>query len=467
MDDLWSTLNWAEGSSSVEPWEVSDDEVSEISLDVIRRFVLSLEDNPVRCEEHELLFSLRPQCLKTSQDIWGQFYLHIPRLDEGKDFNGEKDAIEKPHTYDIKPFTTPRPVFEDIEQDVIKEASSAVKTTKFWLLKSLRDDYVGENTYPRYQEAVQAWEADKESHEKKQLAYQAEYNKKEQDLYNEKLREIEEREQAYLHPSPAGIQKQIKKDLCELSMPFATSMAFAYSSGNVFIDLLYPGRSDIVSSMFSSVPKTQTEDSLRYLEIILGCACFVAMTVFNASRIIQNVTIVGHSNNYASNDDHTDSNLYAVAFDRSTFARDFSIQRFYSPYERVTHYLHILDVSKRYVISPISIKSPKGDNFNRFKKLSFISTSSSPVELQVPTDRTTLKKLDDRFEEAAKILVNREQVSTSNLQRLLGMGQAKANYVLDQLEIAGIVGPVEDSGSRRVYVTSLNELDWIIKSLKS
>ena len=57
--------------------------------------------------------------------------------------------------------------------------------------------------------------------------------------------------------------------------------------------------------------------------------------------------------------------------------------------------------------------------------------------------------------------------STSDLQRRLGMGYAKAGRVMDQLEAAGIVGPQEGSKPRQVLVSSLDELDQIIAAYKN
>ena len=78
-----------------------------------------------------------------------------------------------------------------------------------------------------------------------------------------------------------------------------------------------------------------------------------------------------------------------------------------------------------------------------------------------------MTKLDERFEEAAKLVVMSQRGSTSDLQRRLGMGYAKAGRVMDQLEAAGIVGPQEGSKPRQVLVSSLDELDQIIASYKN
>ena len=78
-----------------------------------------------------------------------------------------------------------------------------------------------------------------------------------------------------------------------------------------------------------------------------------------------------------------------------------------------------------------------------------------------------MKNLDERFEEAARMVVTSQRGSTSDLQRRLGMGYAKAGRVMDQLEAAGIVGPQQGSKPREVLVTTFEELDRIIEAFKN
>ena len=76
-----------------------------------------------------------------------------------------------------------------------------------------------------------------------------------------------------------------------------------------------------------------------------------------------------------------------------------------------------------------------------------------------------MKKLDERFEEAARYVVINQFASTSNLQTNLSMGYARSARVMSQLEAAGIVGPqVGAAKKREVLVGSLAELEPILKS---
>ena len=72
---------------------------------------------------------------------------------------------------------------------------------------------------------------------------------------------------------------------------------------------------------------------------------------------------------------------------------------------------------------------------------------------------------DSLFEEAARIVVQTGQGSTSMIQRKLKLGYNRAGRIIDQLEAAGIVGPFSGSKSREVKVTSEAALEQILRDL--
>jgi len=71
---------------------------------------------------------------------------------------------------------------------------------------------------------------------------------------------------------------------------------------------------------------------------------------------------------------------------------------------------------------------------------------------------------DELFREAAEIIVTAQQGSASLLQRKLKLGYNRAGRLIDQLEMAGIVGGFEGSKARRVLVPDLVALDKLLEN---
>jgi len=69
---------------------------------------------------------------------------------------------------------------------------------------------------------------------------------------------------------------------------------------------------------------------------------------------------------------------------------------------------------------------------------------------------------DENFEEAARVIVRRQQGSVSLLQRKLAVGYTRAARIVDQLEEAGIVGPYNGTKARKVLVDDEEELDRLL-----
>jgi S-DNA-T family DNA segregation ATPase FtsK/SpoIIIE len=76
-----------------------------------------------------------------------------------------------------------------------------------------------------------------------------------------------------------------------------------------------------------------------------------------------------------------------------------------------------------------------------------------------------LTNRDKLFEDCARIVVQMQSGSTSNLQRRLNLGYNRAGRIMDQLEAAGVVGPANGSKPREVYFKTESELDSFLHSL--
>jgi DNA segregation ATPase FtsK/SpoIIIE, S-DNA-T family len=73
---------------------------------------------------------------------------------------------------------------------------------------------------------------------------------------------------------------------------------------------------------------------------------------------------------------------------------------------------------------------------------------------------------DELFEDAARIIVQHQQGSTSLIQRKLKLGYNRAGRIIDQLEAAGIVGPFEGSKAREVLVANEMALEQFLKDMR-
>ncbi len=85
----------------------------------------------------------------------------------------------------------------------------------------------------------------------------------------------------------------------------------------------------------------------------------------------------------------------------------------------------------------------------------YVEENASSLDLD-PSER------DDLFREAAEVIVTAQQGSASLLQRKLKLGYNRAGRIIDQMEVAGIVGPFEGSKARQVLISDLNALNALL-----
>ena len=87
----------------------------------------------------------------------------------------------------------------------------------------------------------------------------------------------------------------------------------------------------------------------------------------------------------------------------------------------------------------------------------YIEENSTSLDLD-PSER------DELFREAAEVIVTAQQGSASLLQRKLKLGYNRAGRIIDQMEVAGIVGPFEGSKARQVLISDLNALEILLNN---
>ncbi|MDR1023172.1 MAG: DNA translocase FtsK [Prevotellaceae bacterium] len=77
-------------------------------------------------------------------------------------------------------------------------------------------------------------------------------------------------------------------------------------------------------------------------------------------------------------------------------------------------------------------------------------------------EEVDLSKRDSMFDQAARLVVETQQGSTSLIQRKLNLGYNRAGRIMDQLEAAGVVGPPDGSKPRQVRIPDVIALEQMI-----
>ncbi len=89
-----------------------------------------------------------------------------------------------------------------------------------------------------------------------------------------------------------------------------------------------------------------------------------------------------------------------------------------------------------------------------------------PMEGEEECIDVDMTHLDPMFEDAARMIVNEQNGSTSMIQRKFSIGYNRAGRLMDQLEKAGIVGPAKGSKPREVLCMSEEQLRMIVANLR-
>ncbi len=79
---------------------------------------------------------------------------------------------------------------------------------------------------------------------------------------------------------------------------------------------------------------------------------------------------------------------------------------------------------------------------------------------EIQTEET---RFDPLFKESAILIVASQQGSTSLIQRKFSIGYNRAGRIIEQLEVAGILGPFEGSKPRDVLVKNTQDLEILLK----
>jgi DNA segregation ATPase FtsK/SpoIIIE-like protein len=169
----------------------------------------------------------------------------------------------------------------------------------------------------------------------------------------------------------------------------------------------------------------------------MGIAIYVASYYFNVSPKINAVNIEGH----VSTEDSNEVSLYDIVFDRTTLEsmnfEELDIEAALADF-KVTNKL------KKDVLAEL-----------------FVVKDEEP---QTEKKAVPNYMLDSLFADAARLIVRNQDGSAANIQRAFEIGYQRAGSIMEQLEKAGIVGPLMGSKPREVLVRDEQALEDILRN---
>lgn len=391
-----------------------------------------------------------------------------------------------PIPYQRKIFDVPHPTQESVDALLEKEAKKAILISLFGSTEKKRQMYVIERRGSRLDEEERKWIAAKEVFEKAEDENAAIHDAKEkekQEAANAKIEEYNKKHglnEMFQYATQEEVERMLK--WVDPFFPYDFTMFYQFDMPHKLVNISFEAPTDriiplektVVHSRGSSLkPKTKTEVNRDYLDCVCSLAYVIAAKCFDRTGRIDNVYISAYVKKLdpqtATFEEET---LYAIVFDRETF--NWVIQpKSFLPYESLVFFPHAIELGARFNILPIDPLdlSPAGEilpGCNQFVDATRIDNRYPDTGILSTVDDEGLieiSDLDDRFEEAARMVVISQRGSTSDMQRRLGMGYAKAGRVMEQLEAAGIVGPQNGAKPREVLVKDLSDLEEILERI--
>ncbi len=92
-------------------------------------------------------------------------------------------------------------------------------------------------------------------------------------------------------------------------------------------------------------------------------------------------------------------------------------------------------------------------------------TEVNPVPLMSVQEKKDISDLDPLFDEVANLVVATQQGSTSMIQRKFSIGYNRAGLLMDELEMAGIIGKAVGSKPREVLCPDIQQLNLILQRI--
>lgn len=387
-----------------------------------------------------------------------------------------------PKVYDVS-----MPTYESVKEILVEEAEENINSIFFWTNKKKREAYVSENLESLFITEKAKWESDKKAFDLQQAEYVKEEKARMQKAYNDVLKEIENEKLEYADAQKAldsfvngdenYINESIDHLLACLKVPFDFSINYEYLPANQIlrIQLDLPEIEDfpkkkamlLATEEISIKDKGKAEYTKDYASSVCGMAFFFVGMMFNVSLKIRDIEISAYTQriNKATGNEE-DSYIYSVVFNRSHFAK--------INYDAIDP----IEALKAQPNKSKILKSFEMKEIVPFTEEEVIAIANSTEEIPIiPACEKIVKEpikkeepkyvYDELTKDAARLIVQMQDGSTSFIQRKFGLGYNRAGCIMDELEKLGIVGATCGSKPRDVLVQDEKVLERILFSMNN
>jgi hypothetical protein len=411
------------------------------------------------------------------------------KVEEAKPISPEEAdrKLEKVKPVDIKPETydVEKPTYGSIKEMLEAEAKKKVNSIFFWTNSSKRETYVSEMLEPTFKAELSKWESAKKTFDLQQAEIVRAKKSKMQKDYDAVLEEIENARLEYEDAQKAlngfvngdenYINESIDNLLACVKVPFEFSINYEYLSTHQILRLQlelpeiedFPKKKAflLATEEISIKDKGKAECLKDYANSVCGMAFFFVGMMFNVSLKIRDIEISAYTQRInKATGNIEDSYIYSVVFNRSHFARiNYEAIDPIEALKAQPNKSKILKSFEMREIVPFS-EDEVVDIANKTEELPVVPACESIVKEK--KEQTAPKYIyDELTKDAARLIVQAQEGSTSFIQRKFGIGYNRAGRIMDELEMLGIVGAALGSKPRNVLIQEERVLEDILQGM--
>ena len=299
--------------------QITDSEL----LSIIKRSARYKAQLPAMRQRQQALVERKVRDFEKENDSFLSLYRQSPKVRDRTFYELCLKRLE-PKCYFPVGYGVPAPTPADIQQQLSREADQNVKGMP-WNSRKLKEQYFNERYQIRLNEALRAWQAEKDAFDKAEIekatalntAYLEEYDREKQ-IY-----------QMALDGDSDYIEDAVFQWISSVELPVDISAQFEHRSRQrcVMVDLDLPEIEDLPSEVAVQMAngrmkvkkKTQKDLRAEYAQCVFGLLVFVSANIFGVSPEVQGVVVSGYTQRRDKIGDLIDDYIVSVRFERDGF----------------------------------------------------------------------------------------------------------------------------------------------------